>query len=150
LKVSDINLTERFINVHGKGNKFRKIKIIRPHIKVWRDYLKYRSGLLKGGKQDHEFLFFTSRGKASKRALQRMFNQMSELIYGKDTEKYFTPHILRFTFATRLHRGKVRIYDISKALGHKSIRTTQIYLRTEEKEDLDNFESQAERILGGI
>ncbi|MFX0172037.1 MAG: tyrosine-type recombinase/integrase, partial [Candidatus Hodarchaeota archaeon] len=29
LKVSDVNLTERFINVHGKGNKFRKIKIIR-------------------------------------------------------------------------------------------------------------------------
>jgi len=149
LKVSDIHLDSRYIEVHGKGNKFRKIKIIRSHVKEWRDYLRYRSGLLKGGNQTHDFLFFTSRGKATKRSLQRFFNRMSEIIYGEDKEKYFTPHILRFTFATRLYLGGMRLLDISKALGHNSIRTTQMYLRIEEKEALQNFEDKAERILGG-
>jgi len=149
LKVSDINLEARYIEVHGKGNKFRKIKIIRPHVKEWRDYLRYRSGLLKGGKIQHDYLFFTSRGKASKKAIQLFFNRMSEVIYGEDKAKHFTAHILRYTFATRLYLGGMRILDISKALGHRSIKTTQMYLRIEEKEALQNFEDKAEGILGG-
>ena len=144
LKVENIDLKKRLVTIHGKGNKIRRVKIIRPHVKEWRNYLRYRSGF----GVNHDYVFFTSHGRATNRTIQRYFNKMSELCYGQERkELWFTPHILRFTFATRLYLGEMRLLDISKALGHSSIRTTQIYLRIEEQEALRSYDAQAERIL---
>ena len=62
-------------------------------------------------------------------------------------ENWFTPHILRYTYATKLYLGGMPLLDISKALGHNSIRTTQIYLRIEEQQAHKSYLQNAENIL---
>ncbi len=42
-------------------------------------------------------------------------------------EKHVTPHKLRHTYATNLIRRGTPLLTISKALGHATIATTQIY-----------------------
>jgi site-specific recombinase XerD len=52
---------------------------------------------------------------------------------------WFTSHTLRRTFATNLKRENVDILVISKFMGHRSINTTQIYLRIPEEEIFDAY-----------
>jgi len=46
-----------------------------------------------------------------------------------DFEKPLTPHRLRHSAATRMHRNGVSVEDISGELGHASLETTQIYIQ---------------------
>lgn len=46
----------------------------------------------------------------------------------------FTAHCLRHTFATSLIRAGAEIYKVSKAMGHASINTTNVYIKTIEEE----------------
>lgn len=49
----------------------------------------------------------------------------------------FTAHILRHTFATQMLRASGELYAVSKALGHKGVKQTEIYLGAD-IEDIDN------------
>lgn len=46
-----------------------------------------------------------------------------------DFEKPLTPHRLRHSAATRMHRKGVSVEDISSELGHASLETTEIYIQ---------------------
>lgn len=45
-----------------------------------------------------------------------------------------TPHELRHSFASMLHRNGANIYDIKELLGHSDVRTTQLYIHVERHE----------------
>ena len=49
-------------------------------------------------------------------------------------EKPIHPHTLRHSFACRLLRQEKNLFMVSKALGHASVATTQIYLHLEDSE----------------
>jgi site-specific recombinase XerC len=156
LIVQNIDLENQKLHVHGKGNKYRRIGIPKGHIQTWQDWLTTREAY----HLPHDHVFFSSNGKPTHRTIQRYFNKMSEQVYpfSKDFSKdeikqfkkdhWFTPHILRFTFATKLYLGGMPLLDISKALGHNSIRTTQMYLRIDEQKAHESYLDNAEKILG--
>jgi len=55
---------------------------------------------------------------------------------GIDTGKR-GPHILRYTFCTRLHQKGVDPFTIKDLEGHKSLNTTMRYIRIENKEQAE-------------
>lgn len=159
LETDDIDLESKILFIReGKGLKDRRIPILDLHVDVWEKWFEFRKQSLK---RQHDFVFFASNGQVRIRNLQRYFNHMSSLVqplpehlskkYSKLTKEekielkqfkkkhWFTSHDLRRTFATNLKRDGVDILVISKLLGHRSIRTTQIYLCIEEEEIFDAY-----------
>lgn len=159
LEIENIDLENKILHIQkGKGLKDRRIPILDHHVEIWEKWFQFRSQSLK---KRHDFVFFASNGQVQIRNLQRYFNHMSALVkplpehlskkYSKLTNEekkevkvfkkknWFTSHDLRRTFATNLKRDDVDILVISKLMGHRSIRTTQIYLRIEEEEIFDAY-----------
>jgi len=159
LEIEDIDLERKILFIReGKGLKDRRIPILEYHVETWEKWFEFRKQSLK---RQHNYVFFTSNGQVQIRNLQRYFNHMSALVqplpehlskkYSKLTndekkelkkfkkKNWFTSHDLRRTFATNLKRDGVDILVISKLMGHRSINTTQIYLRIEEEEIFDAY-----------
>lgn len=166
LEVTDIDLEKKTLSIReGKGLKDRRIPILDHYIDTWENWLEFRQQSIR---QQHSFVFFSSNGQFQIRNLQRYFNHMSSLLkplpdhlskkfskltpeqkveYKEFKKKYwFTSHDLRRTFATNLKRDGVDILVISILMGHRSIRTTQIYLRLEEEEIFDDYRSHFAKI----
>ncbi|MHA2174190.1 MAG: tyrosine-type recombinase/integrase [Candidatus Hodarchaeales archaeon] len=149
LKLNDVDLKKRILTIkQSKGNKTRRIKILKTQTDTWRQWFKTREAYSLA----HEYVFFTDRGKAGTRTLERYFNKISEMIIGKpfkdQTEiERITSHTLRYTFAVKCWRSGLDILVLSKILGHTNLTTTQTYLRVIEEEILDKYEQQASRIF---
>lgn len=159
LEVESIDLESKILHIReGKGLKDRRIPILEHHVEIWEKWFQFRKQSVK---KHHNFVFSSSNGQVQIRNLQRYFNHMSAIVqplpehlskkYSKLTKEekielkqfkkkhWFTSHDLRRTFATNLKRDGVDILVISKLLGHRSIRTTQIYLCIEEEEIFDAY-----------
>lgn len=122
LKIEDANLSEKTILIEdGKGQKSRFIPLNSRLIEALENYLKDRKRLNKQCPY-----FFTAMRQDTKMGdpvIKRLIERLR-----KASGIYFTPHMLRHTFATLMIEGGVDIYTISKLLGHSDIKTTTIYL----------------------
>lgn len=124
LNVSDINLTDCYVRVFGKGKKERIVPISNICIKVLNEYIKiYRNSLLKGYLTDK--LFLSSYGKGITR--QGFFKNLKDIAKKQGISKDFSPHTLRHSFATHLLEYGADLRSIGEMLGHENIKTTQIY-----------------------
>ena len=66
-----------------------------------------------------------------------------------DIKKYLTTHMARHTFATTiLLEQDVPIETVSQLLGHRSIRTTQIYAKVSQKKVSQNMKVLKEKLAG--
>ena len=122
LTLEDVDFTNKVIAVHaGKGDKDRMI----PLSSTLKGYLQpYLFERVKTN--PYSIYFFVSRdakGKLSEKAFRRLISKI------RDTSKiFFTPHMLRHTFATLMLEGGCDVFSLSKMLGHSDIKTTTIYL----------------------
>jgi integrase/recombinase XerD len=122
LSWKDINITEGFILIFGKGSKERLIQI--SNLEVIRALKNYESSFLniisKSG-----FFFINRHGcQLSAQSVRLMIKK-----YTKEAgiSIHITPHMFRHSFATLLLEEDVDIRYIQHLLGHSSIVTTQIY-----------------------
>lgn len=117
LQPKDLDVERKVIIVRqGKGAKDR-ITLLPESLKE--DLLKH---LLKNSPK--KYFFESNRGKKySKRTIEEIVSQNSRKLIGKK----ITPHTLRHSFATHLLESGTDIRYIQKLLGHKNLRTTQIY-----------------------
>ena len=133
LKVTDIRLEERFINVIGKGNKFRQVVINDLMYGALDDYLKERKEM----NIKNPYLFIGQKNKNTLKPLNRNFcnrqlNKYKEIckIDGK-----LYPHLLRDFFCSNaLHNAGYTIEQVANQAGHSSLNTTRIYLHTEDED----------------
>ena len=133
LRLVDIKLNERFLNIFGKGNKFRQVIINNIMYDALSSYLEIRKSI----KTENNYLFLGQKNVNTKKPLNRNFcnrllNKYKELCkFAK-----LHPHLLRTFFCTNaLHNAGYSIEQVAAQAGHSSLNTTKAYLATK-KEDL--------------
>lgn len=136
LRVSEV------VNLKIKDIDFEKNKLIIRNSKCKKDRITLLSSLLIkdlkeliNNRKLNEYLFTTIYSKKyCIRTVQQIFKKA--LILSK-INKNATCHSLRHSFATHLLESSIDIRIIKNLLGHKSIKTTMIYLNTIEKLNLN-------------
>ena len=145
IKISDIDFSECFIRITGKGSKDRIV----PFNDICKDYLEkyineYRNELLK--KKDSEYVFINSlSGKISR---QGFFKILKQICLKKGINKNVSPHLLRHSFATHLLNNGADLRIIQELLGHSDLSTTQIYtevLNEKLKKDYEESHPRAKK-----
>ncbi|BFI74055.1 site-specific tyrosine recombinase/integron integrase [Sulfurisphaera ohwakuensis] len=121
IKKSDINIERRYIIVRNtKNGEERIVFFTEETAKLLKSYLR--------NIEDNGILF-----NMTYHALYRKLKRL-----GKKLGIDLRPHILRHTFATQAIRKGMPLPVVQKLLGHKDIRTTQIYthLVTEDLQEI--------------
>ena len=131
LTIHDADYKNGFVRVtKGKGGKDRVVPLGRKACDYVREYLqKVRSEWSKANR-DERALWLSSKqphGALKSQAIEVMVKQ-----YGREAgiKKNVTPHVWRHTCATHLVADGANIAYVQRLLGHRSLRTTQIYTRT--------------------
>lgn len=130
LKISDLNLKERFLRVLGKGNKERLVPMSEKAINelsLWfeeRDKMKIKPG-------EEDYVFLNRRGHHLTRTMILIMVKRQAVEAG--IMKTISPHTLRHSFATAMLRGGADLRVIQVLLGHADIGTTEIYTHLDDE-----------------
>ena len=114
VKLSDVK--EKWIQIHGKGNKVRELPLLPEVSRLITLYLESK----------HPKVYLFEKGNAPMNAAQLRYI-MTKLFKAQGLK--VTPHQLRHSFATHLLNHGARIADVSELLGHETMATTQVYTK---------------------
>ncbi|MBW3015675.1 site-specific integrase [Candidatus Woesearchaeota archaeon] len=126
IKWEDLDFDRKVI--HLKKAKGDRERIIFLHDKLI-------SALNIYGQNSNGNILTSSRGKYNKRTIQEIVRQA---VRKAAIKKKVTPHTLRHTFATHLLESGADIRYIQQLLGHKDLKTTQVYTHVAKK-DIHKF-----------
>lgn len=132
IRMVDVKLDDKFINVIGKGNKFRQVVINNYMYDAIVEYLEERKSI----NTDNPYLFIGQKNQNNKNPLNRNFcnrllNKYKDLC--KITDLH--PHLLRAFFCTNaLYHAGYSIEQVANQAGHSSLNTTKGYLYTEQED----------------
>ena len=125
LKINNLHLTSKMIQVIGKGSKERLVPVNDYAIKILRKYLLEARPLLIKNAKDSGYVFLNNAGQVLSRV--GFFKLLKDLAKKAGITKEISPHTLRHSFATHLLENGVDLRYIQELLGHEDISTTQIY-----------------------
>lgn len=148
LRIPDVNLRERQIKIHGKGNKERIVIFGVPAAEAIQRYLSGRHELLQRCQQplkarsaaetekdlskaihtastEQDALFLNSRGTPlTSRSVRRI---VKKYVAKADLDRKLSPRSFRHSFASHLLQAGADLRVIQELLGHESLSTTQRY-----------------------
>ena len=136
LKISDIQSDRKQIFIRSaKGNKDRYVILADTILELLREYYKiYKpTKWLFEGRPGNQF---------SRRVIQRIFKNAVDK---SDVNKPATIHTLRHSFATHLLENGTDLRYIQHLLGHKNLKTTEIYTHIS-KSAVDRIKSPLDRL----
>ena len=123
LKASDVNFDECILTVSGKGSKKRHVPF---SLELRKLLFRYKMVNVK----THNGNFFCTRDGA-RLSYRNTYRDIKNLCAKAGVVgEHVHPHAMRHCFATTYIRRGGDIYRLSRILGHTSISTTQIYLRS--------------------
>ena len=123
LQITDVNLEDGFVLVHGKGAKDRYVPIGRSTIKCLWNYIKKRAVI---DVNTNPCLFLTQRGTTlSARGVQIVFRSLKKKLL--DFEN-LSSHILRHSFALAYIENGGDPFSLQRILGHTDQTTTSKYV----------------------
>lgn len=123
LRFKDINFTNNYISVKGKGDKFRSIMLC-PKLKrlLYHYLLKYRC---YDPQDNYPVLVQIGTNKPiNSNVIKQLFSRI-KISSGLDR---IHPHLLRHTFATSYILGGGNMEFLRMMLGHSDYETTKMYL----------------------
>ena len=120
IKLGDIDISNKSINVIGKGNKERIVFFN----DVAKKYLDRYIRESKNKRKDDNLIVNNNGNGITTRGIRLIIDKVI-----KDTSiiKKIHPHTLRHTFATHLLNNGCDLLTVQELLGHSSISTTGIY-----------------------
>ena len=123
VELSDIDLDDNFVQLKGKGSKYRIVPIGSLLRQNLTEYLIYRNNL----KPINSFLFLSKSHKQMERtAVFRLIKKTTSNL-GLDSDIH--PHTFRHSAATHMLEGGCDLRTVQEFLGHSSVSTTQIYTK---------------------
>ncbi len=142
LNLTDIDIRQKQVTVHGKGNKQRIVPLGNTVMNILKEFRQKRTELY-GKRTDSDArkaLFIAASGQ---RIYNRSVRYMVEKYLNKTSEvTQKSPHVLRHSFATHMLDNGADIRIIKEFLGHANLAATQIYTHTS-IERLKNVYEQA-------
>ena len=130
LKSEQIDWTDNFLRITGKGGKGRFVPLGEASRASLRAYLARARPLLLGKKRS-AFVFLSRRGTGLTR--ERIRQILVERAEKAGLRERVFPHLLRHSFATHLLENGADLRVIQELLGHADLTTTQIYTHVEQK-----------------
>jgi site-specific recombinase XerD len=119
INVSDLDFAERSLQVIGKGDKQRTVFFNHATADALQAYLRVRPRSPDGA------LFVSRQGQ--RLSYQQVGKVFATYVKLSGLEGKITPHTMRHSIATHLHKSGVDLMTIKDFLGHESIQTTQLY-----------------------
>ena len=131
VKISDIRQSERKILLYqgSKNSQGRVVYFNEDAEEALKRWLEIRN--------PHKIFLFYSRSRETISYVAAWSVMRKALDATGLSDKDYSLHCLRHTFASWLVQKGVSIYEVSKLLGHADIKTTQIYAHLR-NEDLRN------------
>ena len=129
LKITDIDLTSKYVRCFGKGSKERIIPIGDEAGRVVKEYLPFRDLIIKKYGLNTKKLLITKTGRlVNRQDVYTLIHQCGKLIH-----KNISPHTLRHSFATHLLENGADLRVVQELLGHSDVSTTQLYTHISKK-----------------
>jgi site-specific recombinase XerD len=139
LKPEHIDSKQMYVMVRGgKGYKDRSTLLSTTCLNLLREY--YREY------QPQEFLFNGAKGACPYSATS-LANILKKAVKKAGIKKKISPHTLRHSFATHLLENGTNLFYIKELLGHKSIKTTLVYLHLCSK-DIKKIVNPLDKLFG--
>ncbi len=150
IKVKDISLHEpETLLVHGKGNKYRYVPLMKYVIPSINRYLDVQ-GYGHPGKEN-EWLFKNHMKKQfTRQGINYLVSKYTLLARNKEPDlipEDFSPHKIRHTAAMGLVDSGVDLIYIRDLLGHVSVKTTEVYAKTNAQLKRKAIEASANEIV---
>ena len=126
INIPDIDMTEEWIRIRGKGNKERLAPVGTKARIALANYINHgRPFLLAKNCLETDALFLNRFGtRISVRSIRNIINKyVEQLAFNQKV----SPHTLRHSFATHLLNGGADLRAVQELLGHEKLSTTQIY-----------------------
>ncbi len=137
LDIADVDLETKHITIHAKGGRTEARFLNSDLRRQLRKYLRARADMPTHAKA----LFLSNRlSRISARQVQARFKQW--LSWAGIDREGLTVHSLRHTFGTRLYRKTKDLILVGRAMGHRTIEATRVYVH----EDADALEDALERL----
>lgn len=143
LKLQDLHLKARYLDVIGKGNKERYVPLDQIALDALLNYLNNAREEFIVQKTNYVFLNY----KGSRMSRQGFFKFIKQLSLKCNIDKNVSPHTIRHTCATTLLRGGADIRVIQNILGHSSVGTTEIYTHINRDELKDIYDKTHPKII---
>lgn len=151
-QIGDVNLEKGWVKVKAKGKKDKnKVKryMTKGTQKVLKHYIDFTYSHMMAHLRDEEYkklyVFSDDQGRnpLSNRAIQKMIKKLIDtaIDHGvinnkvwdsdqqKEVEVSYSTHSFRHTFAVYALEGGMDVYIVQQLLGHKSIASTEKYLK---------------------
>jgi len=127
LTVANVNLEEELLRINGgKGGHDRVVPLSAVACKFLETYIKgIRPQLASGKSTDRLFLSFRG-NPIDAHTICDIAKKYARLAKVK---KHVTPHVWRHTCATHLVKNNANLRHVQDMLGHRSLATTEKYLR---------------------